>query len=213
MKILRFVLNSAANRDMLGTLAVLGLLTLSSVRGIAQEPAKQVMLALEDQWERPTDVKQYRGHVLVLLYGDRASQTSNKALGERLHVHFHPTARGLPPAQASRAPVRPLPGIAEGQTSPGVYVVPVACIGSVPNAVKGLIRSQFRSASPEVAVWLDFADTMKQTFGLTPGVTNLLVIDGSGRLRMRVQGTIDAATYDRLVRTIENLRYEAVQSR
>ena len=36
----------------------------------------------------------------ILVYGDRRDATQSEQLGEALHVHFHPTARGLPPAHA-----------------------------------------------------------------------------------------------------------------
>ena len=105
---------------------------------------------MEDQFERPHDVADHRGDVVVLIYGDRASATANKALGEKIHVHFHPTAQGQPPAQASRAPVRPIPGWPEGVRCPDVRVIPIACAGKVPGLIAAMIRGQIRSHSPDL---------------------------------------------------------------
>src|SRR5690606_29456859 len=134
-------------------------------------------IVLEDQFERSQDVRSYRGNVLVLIYGDRKSADANKKLGESIHVHFHPTSRGLPPAQARQAPVVPIPTVPGGGRSPDVLAIPVACIGKVPTLVQRIIRGQIRNGSPEVPVWLDFADLMKTQFAFKPGVPNVVVLD------------------------------------
>jgi hypothetical protein len=46
-------------------------------------------------------------------------------------------------------------------------------------------------------------------FGLTAGEPNVVVFDVAGRLRLKVNGTPDRAALDKLVRTVEGLRYEA----
>ncbi len=161
-------------------------------------------LTLEDQFEKVHDVRAHRGDVVVLLYGDRGGAKANQALGERLHVAFHPQAKGLPPAQARKAPVRPVPGA----RSPDVLVVPVACIGPVPGLVRALIRGRFRSASPDVPVWLDFQDAMKKQFPFRPGGPNLVVLDTHGRHRYTATGPITPRDFDQLVVVIEQLRRE-----
>src|SRR5215212_2799319 len=62
-----------------------------------------VALALEDQFNRKTDLASYRGAVVVLVYGDRKGTDACRALGEKLHVQWHPAAQGQPPAVAGRA--------------------------------------------------------------------------------------------------------------
>lgn len=187
-------------------LAALALgLTLSAC-GQAPTPA----LTFEDQFERPASVAAYRGDIVVLLYGDRKSAEANRALGERLHVAFHPAARGQPPARARQAPVLPLPDQPPGIRSPEVLAIPVACVGKVPGVVRAVIRGQVRSASPDMPIWLDFQDTMRQQFGIAAGVPNLVVLDAVGRVRYRASGPPTAEQFDRLAAFLQSLRREAL---
>jgi hypothetical protein len=187
-------------------LAALALGLTMSAHGQPTTPA----LTFEDQFERPVNVAAYRGEVVVLLYGDRKSAEANRALGERLHVAFHPAAQGQPPARARRAPVLPLPDQPTGTRAPDVLAVPVACIGKVPGVVRAVIRGQIRSASPDVPVWLDFQDAMRQQFGLAAGVPNLVVMDAAGRVRYRAAGPLTPEQFDRLAAFLQSLRREAV---
>ena len=180
----------------------------------AQQPAampKSAGLVLEDQFDRKADLAELRGSVVVIVYGDRKATDACRALGESLFVHWHPDAKGQPPAKAQAAPVTPLENLKPGQASPNVYVIPVATCGKVPGPVRGLIRSQIAKASPETVVWLDFADTMKTMYGQTAGEPNVAVFDAEGRLRMKLSGTPDQAAMDKLVKTVQGLRYEAVK--
>ncbi len=172
-----------------------------------KSPAKPVELALEDQFGKRQDLAGHRGAVVVLVYGDRAGTDACRELGEKLHVLFHPTAAGQPPAKARTAPVVPLPGAAK---SPDVVVVPVAVPGNVPAVVRDLLRTQIKLASPDVPVWLDFTGAMEKEFGLRAGQTNLAVFDAQGRLRLKVNGTADKATLEKLLQTLQDLRAEAV---
>jgi hypothetical protein len=186
----------------------LGLALTAAAHGQAPPPAAPA-LAFEDQFERPVSVAAHRGDVVVLLYGDRKSAEANRELGERLHVAFHPSARGLPPARARQAPVLPLPEQPPGTRAPDVLAVPVACVGKVPGVVRAVIRGQVRGASPDVPVWLDFQDTMRQQFGLAARVPNLVVLDAAGRVRYRAAGPLTAEQFNRLVAFLDALRREA----
>lgn len=174
-------------------------------------PPPPTDLVLEDQFDRKADLADLRGQVVIVVYGDRKATDACRSLGEALHVCWHPQAKGQPPAKARTAPVVPLEGLKPGQTAPDVVVVPVACCGKVPPALRGLIRSQFARAVPDTVVWLDFADTLKTMFGQTAGEPNLLVFDAQGRMRAKQNGAPDPATLDRLVRTVQQLRAEAVR--
>ena len=57
-------------------------------------------VVLDDQFDRCHTAAALRGDVVVFLYGDKASTEANKALAGDLHVAFHPTAQGKPPAEA-----------------------------------------------------------------------------------------------------------------
>ena len=165
---------------------------------------------LEDQFDRKADLAELRGSVVVIVYGDRKATDACRTLGESLFVHWHPDAKGQPPAKAQAAPVVGLDGLPPGQAAPDVRVIPVACCGKVPGPIRGVIRGQIAKGAPDVPVWLDFADTMKTTFGLTAGEPNLVVFDAAGRPRGKVNGTPDAATLESVVRTVQQLRAEAV---
>ena len=179
--------------------------------GVAQPPAALPDLALEDQFDRKADPAAYRGSVVILVYGDRRGTDACKALGEQLHVCWHPTAKGQPAAKAQAAPVVGLDGLAPGKAAPDVKVIPVACCGKVPGPIRGVIRTQIAKGAPDVPVWLDFSDTMKANYGLTAGEANVVVFDAAGRPRGKINGTPDAATLDGLVRTVQALRAEAAK--
>ena len=168
------------------------------------------MLVLEDQFERKQDIAQFQGQVLVLLYGDREGMPANKGLGEKLHVYYHPTAKDQLPADANKAPVTPLAGLPESAVSPNVRVLPAACIGKVPDLFKNIVRNRVKKEAPDTLVLLDFEDKMKDQFGMKEGEPNLIVLDAKGRVRMKVAGEMDDATYAKLLRAIDYLRQEAV---
>ncbi|MBN9517616.1 hypothetical protein J0H58_03705 [bacterium] len=186
----------------------LGLAGVSVAQPPAPEPAA---LVLEDQFDRKADLGAYSGAVVILVYGDRRGTDACKALGEQLHVCWHPDAKGQPAAKAQAAPVVGLDGLPPGKAAPDVKVIPVACCGKLPAPVRGIIRTQIAKGAPDVPVWLDFADTMKSNFGMTAGEPNVVVFDAAGRPRGKVNGTPDAATLDNLVRTVQALRAEAVR--
>ena len=170
-----------------------------------------VTLYMENQFDQKTDLADHRGAVVVLVYGDRKGTDACKTLGEQLHVCWHPEARGQPPAKAQAAPVVALEGLRPGQASPDVRVIPVACCGKVPGPIRGAIRGQIARGAPEVPVWLDYADAMKGMFGLTAGEPNVVVIDATGVARLKLNGVIDQPTMDKLVKTVQGLRYEGVK--
>ncbi len=177
-----------------------------------QEPApKPVNFAFEDQFDGKPELSSLRGRVVVLVYGDRKGMETCRQLGEQLHTQFHPTAKGLKPAEAQKQPVLALPGLKPGQTSPELIVVPVACCGKVPGLVRTVIRSQVKANAPDVPVWLDFEDTMTQHFGLTKGEPNLAVFDANGVYRHAINGTPDAKKHQDLLQLLQNLRAEAVK--
>jgi hypothetical protein len=185
-------------------------LVLAGSAAVRSAPPPAPAIVMEDQCEQVHELAHHRGDVVVLIYGDRRSAAASRALGEWLHVTFHPAARGLPPAQARRMPVRPLPGLPAGARSPDVLAIPVACVGPVPGLVRKVIRAQVRSGSPDVPVWLDFADQMKRRFGLQPGVPNLVVFDAAGRARYQAAGTLSAEQRNELLRLIERARQDIV---
>ncbi len=174
----------------------------------AAEPSK-VAISLEDQFDSTNSVANYKGQVLILVFGDRKGIDASRELGEKLHVLFHPTAEGNTPKEARKAPVVALEGLAKGAVSPNVAVVPVACCGKVPGPIKNLIRNSLKKDAPDVPVWLDFENVMSDKFDIRSGEPNLVVIDAQGRLRLKVNGTPDKETLQKVLQTTQNLRAEA----
>jgi predicted transcriptional regulator len=189
-------------------LSVMTVLSLSGI-GFAADPPKVSDLALEDQFEAKNSVADHKGKVLILVYGDRSGLEASRELGTQLHVLFHPTAEGKTAKEAKAAPVVALDGVAKGTASPDVAVVPVACCGKVPGAVQGFIRGALKKDAADTPVWMDFANVMKDKFGLTEGEPNLVVIDALGRLRLKVNGKPDKETLQKVLQTTQNLRAEA----
>ncbi len=168
-------------------------------------------LPLADQDNRAFNPTAHRGHVLVLIYGDRASIEANKKLGEWLHVTFHPTAKGLPPILARQQEVRPLEGAPPGKPGPDVRTLAVACCGKLPEFVQGLVRGQIKVGAGDLPILIDFQDAMKTTFGLVPEVSNLIIVDRSGLVRYTANGPFAPEQMTQLATILENLRREPVQ--
>jgi len=183
-------------------------LFLFAIPALAQAPTP---LAMEDQFGKKADLADHRGEVVILVYGDRKGTDACRKLGERLHVVWHPTAAGQPPAKAHAAPVAALNGLPAGKKSPEVKVIPVACCGKVPAPVRAVIRSQIAKGSPDVPVWLDFTNAMKTDFTLTASEPNVAVFDAAGRLRLKINGTPDPPALDLLMKTVQELRLEAAK--
>jgi hypothetical protein len=173
------------------------------------EAPKPVELSFEDQFEQKRNLSDLRGKVVIVVYGDRNGIESSRELGEKLHVLFHPTAKGLTPEKAKLAPVIALAGVADGKASPDVVVVPVACAGAVPGPIKALIRRGLKKDAADTPVWIDFGTVMADKFVLKEGQANVAVFDAGGYLRMKVNGTPDKAIYEKLLQTTQNLRAEA----
>lgn len=173
-------------------------------------PQSPVNLSMEDQFQQVRKSAGYQGHVLVLIYGDKASADANKSLGSLLHLTFHPTAAQLPEEKALTAPVIPCPGTTAAAPGPDVFTVPIACIGKVPALVRTIIRNQFKRNSPAVPVWLDFEDLMRTAFAFQPGVPNLLIIDTRGQARYSASGKVTPELATQISRAIQSLREEAL---
>ncbi|MGF1580137.1 MAG: hypothetical protein ACFCD0_12310 [Gemmataceae bacterium] len=172
----------------------------------SQPPRPQIVLS--DQFNRKHSLQQHRGHVVVLVYGDRKGSDAARKIGTYLHVLFHPTAKGLSGAKAQDAPPVAIPNWPQNVPMPDVKVIPVACIGKVPQFVQGFVRRGFRKAVSDVPVWLDFGSTMKSNFGLVANVPNIAVVDTQGVYRLTGGGNLTREQFTQLINTIRQLRAE-----
>jgi len=186
---------------------VTGVSPAQNAAAAAKAPPK-VDLILEDQFETKHNVTDYKGSVLILVYGDRSGMDASRELGSSLHVLFHPTAAGKTPKEARTAPVEALDGVAKDRASPDVVVVPVATATGVPGPIQGLIRKGMAKNAPETPVWLDFQGVMSEKFGLREGEPNIALIDGNGCLRLKVNGKPNKETLQKVLQTAQNLRAE-----
>jgi hypothetical protein len=199
-------------------LICLGVALLCSSSAMAQpaQPAKMPApskIVMHDQNEKSVDLAVYRGQVVVMVYGDRKASEECRAIGEKLHVYWHPLAKGLTGAKAQAAPTEYLPGLQPGEIAPNIHVIPVACCGKVPYPIRGMIRSQIAKSASDLPVWIDFSDTMKDSFGLRSSAPNIVVFDVKNRPRLLISGNIDEPTMNRLAETVQDLRFEAVRGR
>jgi hypothetical protein len=186
---------------------------LVSVLGADEAPAgdqaaKPLALEMEDQFAKSHKLTDLRGDVVVLVFSDRGGAEASRALGAKLHVEFHPTAQGLAPAEAARAPVRPLPGWPAAEPTPEARFIAIAVIGDVPSAVRPMVRFRFRQVAPDAAILLDMQDAMRKQFKVVPDVPNVAVLDKAGRLRLTASGELNDTNYRRLVAAIDVLRGE-----
>jgi hypothetical protein len=175
----------------------------------AADKVLQPAVAADDQYGHFHSAAECRGDVAVFLYGDHAAAAANNALAHRLLLCFHPTAKGLPPAQALHAPVRPLPGLRPDQYSPDVRLLTVVHGPSMPGILRGLIYAHYRSVSPQAPVWIDFEDQLQAQCGFVPGQANVAVLDATGRLRCLARGPLTEGEIYQLTAVIESLRREA----
>lgn len=175
----------------------------SDTSGNAGRP---VVISLEDQFRTRHDTGSLRGHAVVLVYAERHGAKAGQELGRTLHVRFHPTAKSAAPAESARQPVTPPAGWPQGVQPPDVKVIAVACLSEIPSPFHMLARRQFRGDSPHMPVWLDFEGVMQRSFGLVPGVPNVVVLDTDGRIHAVRSGHFNAAEIESLAASIDEIR-------
>ena len=117
----------------------------------------------------------------MALYGDREAAEASRDLGAALHVLFHPSAKGKPPADAADAPVRPVPGAAGELRRPagagGRRGERPRRAGADP---PGDRLSNSARAAPHTPVLLDWDGDLGRRFGLVAGEPNAVVISADG---------------------------------
>lgn len=174
-----------------------------------QERERAANLVMEDQFRNRRETGALLGDVVVLLYAERKGAEQAHELGKTLHVKFHPTAESAAASEWARQPVTGLPGWPAGSRVPDVHAIPVACLPEVPKAMHPVVRARIRKESPYLSVWLDFNDTMQQTFGLVPGVPNVVILDPGGRVHSVMSGRFDRLKIDELAATIDQIRMQS----
>jgi hypothetical protein len=187
--------------------AVMAMCVSTSLNG--EEPLVPT-LVMQDQFAKAHDVSKLRGEVVVLVFADRGGAEASRDLGAKLHVHFHPTAKGKPATTAAQAPVRAIPGVPSGVKVPDAKMIPIAVIGDVPAAMHPMIRFRFRQVAADAPIWLDFTDAMRKQFTVEKDVPNVAVLDVDGQVRYTTSGKLTTQQFDELAQAIETLRREAL---
>jgi hypothetical protein len=175
----------------------------------AAEPPPKASISLDDQFEHKRDVAEFRGDVVIILYGDREGTDTNKLLAERINAFLHPPiSKGRISARAAPPAILPVDSKQKGPLFE-VRIVPVMCVGKSTDVIKNYTRQRVRKESPDAMVLIDFENKIKEEYGLKAGETNMLLIDAAGRLRMKINGDLDPGTYKKVLRAIDILRHEA----
>ncbi|MEZ6140686.1 MAG: hypothetical protein R3B84_08965 [Zavarzinella sp.] len=192
------------------TLLIMGLLAGLISTALGQTTPPKVELKLADQFDQPHDIADFKGKVVILIYGDRHAVDENSKLGNQLYVYYHPDAKDKPPAEAKNAPVIGLAGVPATTPVPDVRVIPVACTGKVPELVLTFVKREVKKQSPDVPVWIDSQELMQTKFGLRDKEPNMVIIDTQGRLRLKIAGTPDKDSMQKLVDVVDRIRREAI---
>lgn len=178
-------------------------------RAVAEPRERVVNVALEDQFRTRRETGMMLGDVVVLIFAERKGAEAAHELGKKLHVRFHPTAASASDTEWMRQPVTGLPGWPADVRVPNVHAVPVACLAEVPKAMHPVVRARIRKESPMLPVWLDFDNTMDRTFGLVPGVPNVVILDMQGRVHGVQSGRFNDRMVEELAATIDQVRMQA----
>lgn len=201
--------DAIVTRPLVALLMLVGGVTASAACAWGQTRDRAVNIVMEDQFRNRRETGLMLGDVVVLIYAERKGAEAAHELGKTLHVRFHPTAEKAPATEWARQPVIGLPGWPAGARVPDVHAIPVACLPEVPKAMHPVVRARVRKDSPYLSVWLDFTDTMQQTFGLVPGVPNVVILDPGGRVHTVMSGRFDELKQRELVATIDQIRMQS----
>lgn len=117
-------------------------------------------LVLEDQTGRRRATSDLRGHVVVLVHGDRGCADEARRFGVAVNAMVH--------------------GAVTHDRSP--FIIPVASIPGVPAVLRGTVRAAVKATAGEVVVWLDFWGRVRDRFDLAAGVPAAIILDAAGRL-------------------------------
>ncbi len=182
---------------------VLGFLV-GTLEGVHAEGVMNVVM--EDQFQTPCETTEYLGDVVILVYAERHGAEESLLLGQKLHLHFHPTADEVSSDAWSKQPVRGIVNWPAGVALPDVRVIPVASLTEVPRALKPVARARMRKDSPVVPIWLDFDGTLKRMFGIIPGEPNIVVLNTAGQVHSVLSGKLNEQEFQQFVTRVDHIR-------
>jgi len=151
------------------------ILQLSSVSAQNAVGEKAPEFTLQDQYEKTVSLKQYEGRIVVLIASDKEGKAQNAAWTKAVKDKY----------------------------TDQVVVQGIADVSSVPFFLKGKIRSDFKK-DPD-SILLDWKGEVFKAYGLTKGVSNVILIDKDGMIRHRTSGSASPEVVQELFKKIEVL--------
>ena len=130
---------------------------------------------LQDQYEKTVSLKQYEGSIIVLIASDKEGREQNTAWKKAVREKY----------------------------GDSVAVQGLADVSSVPFFLKGSVRSDFKKDAESIL--LDWKGEVFKAYGLTKGVSNVILIDKEGTVRHRTSGQASSEAVQELFKKIDNL--------
>jgi peroxiredoxin len=128
---------------------------------------------LQDQYEKTVSLRQYEGHIVVLIASDKEGSSQNaawtKAIREKYADH--------------------------------VVVQGIADVSSVPFFLKGKIRNDFKKDGD--CILLDWKGQVFKAYDLKKGVSNVILIDKDGMIRHWSSGPASPEAVQELFKKID----------
>jgi len=144
--------------------------------GIVCAEERAPAFTLQDQYDKMISLRQYEGHIVVLIASDKEGSAQNKAWAKAIREHY-----------ADR-----------------VIVQGIADVSSVPFFMKGVIRNDFKRDGESIL--LDWKGEVFKAFGFTKSVANIVLIDRDGVIRHRTSGSADPHAVEELFKKIDALK-------
>jgi len=131
---------------------------------------------LQDQYEKTVSLRQYEGGIVVLVASDKEGSAQNAAWTKAIKEKY-----------ADR-----------------VAIQGVADVSSAPFFLKGKIRNDFKKDGESIL--LDWKGEVFKTYGLTKGVSNVILIDKDGMIRHRSSESASSEAVQELFKKIDALK-------
>jgi len=161
------------------TLLVIMILILKAVMSYADPSTgvKAPEFTLQDQYEKTVSLKQYEGRIVVLIASDKEGKAQNAAWIKAIRDRY----------------------------ADKVAIQGIADVSSVPFFLKGKIRNDFKKDGDSIL--LDWKGEVFKTYGLTKGVSNVILIDKDGIVRHWSTGSASPEAVQELFKKIDDLKY------
>jgi peroxiredoxin len=137
---------------------------------------KAMDFTLQDQYEKTVSLRQYEGHIVVLIASDKEGSSQNAAWAKAIRDKY-----------ADR-----------------VVVQGVADVSSVPFFLKGKIRNDFKKDKDSIL--LDWKGEVFEIYGFKRSVSNIVLIDKDGNTRYRSSGSAAPDAVEELFKKIDALK-------